>query len=84
MRNWNKGCTSFIMLLLIALLNFGFLLESASSREIPVKYSKVRVYANSNEDILSLNEAGLAFEHALRRCIKLLLHFHLHLDCRIF
>jgi len=67
MRNWNKGCTSFIVLLLIGLLNVGFLLESASSQDLTVKYSKVRVYANSNEDVLSMNKAGLAFDHVIAR-----------------
>jgi len=66
MRNWSKGRTSLIILLLIGLQNVGFLLESASAQDPRVKYSKVRVYATGNEDILSLNEAGLAFDHRIQ------------------
>ncbi|MCH7681656.1 T9SS type A sorting domain-containing protein [candidate division KSB1 bacterium] len=65
MRNWNKGCTSLIILLLITFLNLGFLSGSVLSQELSAKYSKVRVYATGNEDILSMNKAGLAIDHII-------------------
>ncbi len=51
--------TVWIVLLGYALISF----DSAYSKEIPVKYSKVRIYITSNEDILAISEAGLVFDH---------------------
>ena len=67
MKNSAKGRIGLIILFLTGLLNVGVLLESASGQEPLAKYSKVRVYANSSEDILSMNKAGLAFDHIIPR-----------------
>jgi len=48
------------MFLLVALIiMFGL----AYGKEIPVKYSQVRIYLTSKNDILTLQRAGLVFDH---------------------
>jgi len=48
---------------LILFLSYILALVLAFGQEVPVKYSQVRIYITSKRDILSLNEAGLVFDH---------------------
>jgi len=47
----------------IVFLSYILALVSAFGQEYPVKYSQVRIHIGSKQDILSLNEAGLVFDH---------------------
>lgn len=65
MKNPTMGSTNLMLLVFVAVLNFVLALESATGQEVPVKYNKVRIYVNSNEDVLSLSAAGLIFDHII-------------------
>jgi len=57
-RGLNVKLTFFIVL-----LSYVLAFISIYGQEAPVKYSKARIYIAGKQDILSLNEAGLVFDH---------------------
>ena len=57
-RGLNVKLTFFIVL-----LSYVLAFISIYGQEAPVKYSKARIYISGKQDILSLNEAGLVFDH---------------------
>ncbi len=64
MRNCKHGSGKATLTALVLLL--GFVLGSLgplAGQELPVTYSKVRIYINSDDDILNMSEEGLVLDH---------------------
>ncbi|RMD88029.1 MAG: T9SS C-terminal target domain-containing protein [Calditrichaeota bacterium] len=56
----------FILVIFISFLSLTIsLVDFLSGQELPVKYSKVRVYINTPQDIITINRAGLVFDHII-------------------